>query len=208
MKIKEFNRLLNLCAFEDNLCVNGINEIAGVDEVGRGALAGPIVAAAVILKRSEIFIEGINDSKKITYRKREELFTTITKSCACYAVAKICSKIIDKITLGKANIAVLGKAIEKLEITPQIILSDNLSFYNSAPVFPIVNGDEISISIAAASIIAKVTRDEIMKKFSLIYPEYGFEDNKGYGTKKHFLCIKKYGPCPIHRLSFKGVLSN
>lgn len=206
MKIKESNRLISLCEFEDSLYIHGFEKIAGVDEVGRGALAGPIVAAAVILKRSEIFIEGVNDSKKITYKKRKELFNTIINSCSCYAVSKMCSKIIDKISLGKANTAVLNKAIANLTITPQIVLSDALPFRNSVPVLPIINGDELSISIASASIIAKVTRDEIMEKFAAIYPEYNFDKNKGYGTENHLACLKKYGPCPIHRLSFNGVL--
>jgi len=179
MKIKESNRLISLCEFEDSLYIHGFEKIAGVDEVGRGALAGPIVAAAVILRRSKIFIEGVNDSKKITYKKRKELFNIIIKSCSCYAVSKLCSKIIDKISLGKANTAVLNKAIRNLAITPQIVLSDALPFRNPVPVLPIINGDELSISIAAASIIAKVTRDEIMEKFAAIYPEYGFDENKG-----------------------------
>ncbi|MCE5330497.1 ribonuclease HII [bacterium] len=206
MKIKESNRLINLCVFEDGLYMQGFDKIAGVDEVGRGALAGPIVAAAVILKRSNIFIEGVNDSKKITYKKRKELFQVIINSCICYSIAGMCSKKIDKISLGKANTAILNKAIERLATTPQIVLSDALPFHNSVPVLPIINGDELSISIAAASIIAKVTRDEIMEKFAAIYPEYGFDENKGYGTERHFSCLKKYGPCPIHRLSFNGVL--
>jgi ribonuclease HII len=209
MKIKESNRLINICQYEDSFYMLGYDLIAGVDEVGRGALAGPIVAAAVILKRSSIFIEGINDSKKINAKKRKELFKKIINNCICYSVAKVSSRKIDEISLGKANIAVFEKAISNLKITPQIVLTDALNVQKSpAPIFPIIKGDELSISIAAASIIAKVTRDSIMEKFDLIYSRYGLKDNKGYGTKNHFECLEKYGPCPIHRLSFKGVFSN
>ena len=209
MKVKESNRLINLCEYEDSLYMSGYDLIAGVDEVGRGSLAGPIVAAAVILKRGSLFIEEINDSKKISSKKREELFKKIIDNCICYAISKINSRKIDEISLGKANIAVFENAISKLKTEPQIVLSDALSVQKSSmPVFPIINGDELSISIAAASIIAKVTRDRIMEKFNFVYPYYGFMANKGYGTKKHFECIKKYGPCAIHRLSFKGVIIN
>jgi ribonuclease HII len=131
----------------------------------------------------------------------------ITNSCICYSVAKLCSKKIDKISLGKANIFIFKKAIEKLKIIPQFVLTDALNVSSAMPVIPIINGDELSISIAAASIIAKVTRDRIMEKFENIYPGYGFAANKGYGTKSHFNSLKKYGPCSIHRLSFKGVLN-
>jgi len=206
MKIKESNRLINFCAYEDSLYLTGYDLIAGVDEVGRGALAGPIVAAAVILKRDSIFIEGINDSKKISSKKRNELFKKIIDNCICYSTAKMSSGKIDKISLGKANIAVFKNAINNLKTVPQIVLSDALSVQKAvAPVLSIIKGDELSISIAAASIIAKVTRDSIMEKFDLIYPQYGFNSNKGYGTKKHFESIEKFGSCCIHRLSFNGV---
>ncbi|MHB1346470.1 MAG: ribonuclease HII [Candidatus Humimicrobiaceae bacterium] len=206
MKIIESNRLLRFCQYEDCLYMSGYDLIAGVDEVGRGALAGPIVAAAVILKKNNIFIEGIDDSKKLDAKKRKSLFKKIVKNCVCYSIAKINSKKIDNISLGKANIAVFERAITALKITPQIVLTDAIGVKKSrVPVFPIIKGDQLSISIAAASIIAKVTRDNIMEKFDLIYSDYGFKENKGYGTKKHYMCIKKHGPCSIHRLSFKGV---
>lgn len=206
MKIKESNRLINLCEYEDSLYLQGYELIAGVDEAGRGALAGPIVAAAVILRRDKIFIEGINDSKKLTSKKRKELFNIIINNCICYSISKMCSKKIDEISLGKANISVFKKAIDNLRITPQIVLTDALPVSNRVQVIPIINGDELSVSIAAASIIAKVTRDEIMEKFGLIYRDYGFMENKGYGTKNHFACLGNHGPCPIHRLSFNGVV--
>ena len=206
MEIKESNRLIKFCQYEDSFYLSGYDLIAGVDEVGRGALAGPIVAAAVILKRKNIFIEGINDSKKINEKKRKELFKKIINNCICYSVAKVNSRKIDEVSLGKVNIAIFEKAIQNLKITPQIVLTDAINVQKpNALVFPIIKGDELSISIAAASIIAKVTRDSIMEKFDSIYSDYGFKNNKGYGTKYHFKCIEKYGICSIHRLSFKGV---
>lgn len=140
-------------------------------------------------------------------QKREKSFLKIIiNNCICYSIAKLNSRKIDEISLGKANTAIFEKAIKSLKIIPQIVLTDAINVQKSAaPVFPIIKGDELSISIAAASIIAKVTRDDIMEKFDLIYSGYGFKYNKGYGTKNHFKCIEKYGPCCIHRLSFKGV---
>jgi ribonuclease HII len=206
MRIIESNRLKNLCEFEDSLFIQGYNLIAGVDEAGRGSLAGPLVAAAVILNRKKMFIDGINDSKKISPGKRKELYSKIIDSCLSYFIVKIPSKKIDEISLGKANMLAFEKAISGLDIKPQIVLSDAFDIKNStSPVLPIVKGDELSISIASASIIAKVARDRIMEEFDTVYPVYGFRDNKGYGTGDHFMRLKKYGPCPIHRLSFRGV---
>jgi len=207
MKLREIKRLENLCQFEDDLFSNGFLNIAGADEVGRGSLAGPIVAAAVILQRNKIFIEKLNDSKKLSWQKRNLIFRKIIKSCSCWSVAKISPQLIDKISLQKANILVIKKAINGLKIKPDIILVDALNPNIKSLVIPIVKGDELSVTIAAASVIAKVIRDRLMIKMSRIYPEYGFEFHKGYGTKKHLKMLQKYGPSKIHRLSFKGVLN-
>ncbi len=207
MELREVKRLVSLCQFEDELYSNGFVNIAGVDEVGRGCLAGPIVAAAVILQRDKIFIEKLNDSKKISKQKRNLIFRKIIKSCLCWSVAKVSPGVIDKISLQKANILVIKKAIKSLRIKPDIILVDALNPNMKSLIMPIVKGDELSASIAAASIIAKVIRDRLMIKMSRIYPEYGFELHKGYGTKKHLKMLQKYGPSKIHRLSFKGVLN-
>jgi ribonuclease HII len=207
MELKEVKRLVSLCQFEDELYSNGFLNIAGVDEVGRGCLAGPMVAAAVILRRDKIFIEKLNDSKKISRQKRNLIFKEIIKSCSCWSVAKVSPGVIDKISLQKANILVIKKAIKSLRIKPDIILVDALNPNMKSLIMPIVKGDELSASIAAASIIAKVLRDRLMIKMSRIYPEYGFELHKGYGTKYHFKMLQKYGPSKIHRLSFKGVLN-
>lgn len=210
MNFKEIKRLYNLCAYEDELYSYGYNIIAGVDEVGRGSLAGPIVAAAVILDRKKIFIEDLNDSKKITEKNRIKIFKHIINSCICWSVARVSPGVIDHISLGRANKLVIKKAILKLKIKPDIIITDAVDINMEKihiPLLPIINGDELSASIAAASIIAKVIRDKLMLKFSRIYPEYGFEKNKGYGTKEHLIGIQRHGPTKIHRLSFKNFIN-
>lgn len=210
MKFTEVKRLLNLCAYEDELYLCGFDAIAGVDEAGRGSLAGPIVAAAVILDRNKILIEKLNDSKKISEKTRNRLFRKIIRSCKAWSVVKVPSSVIDRISLGKANLLVMKKAILSLKSKPDIVITDafeiNMRKYNTE-IIPIINGDELSASIAAASVIAKVVRDRLMLKYSRIYPEYDFGTNKGYGTKKHMITLQKYGPCRIHRVSFRGVLN-
>jgi ribonuclease HII len=210
MKFREVKRLINLCAYEDELYLCGYNAIAGVDEAGRGSLAGPIVAAAVILDRNKILIEKLNDSKKLTAKTRNSLFRMIVRSSRSWSVAQVSSRVIDRITLGKSNLLVMKKTILYLKSKPDIVITDALAItirkYDTE-IIPIINGDALSASIAAASVIAKVVRDRLMLKYSLLYPEYGFSTNKGYGTRKHMLALRKYGPCRIHRASFRGVLN-
>jgi ribonuclease HII len=207
MKFEEIERLKRLYVYEDNLILNGYKKIAGVDEVGRGPLAGPIVAAAVILDRKKILIENLNDSKKISEKNREPVFREILNSCITWSIAKIPPRVIDDISISKANILVIKEAIKKLKIKPDIVISDAIDVKMDIKVIPIINGDEKSASIAAASIIAKVIRDRIMINISRYYPEYNFEYNKGYGTKEHLKNLQKYGPSKIHRISFRGVLN-
>ena len=207
MKFEEIERLKRLYVYEDNLILNGYKKIAGVDEVGRGPLAGPIVAAAVILDRKKILIENLNDSKKISEKNREIIFREILNSCITWSIAKIPPRVIDDISINKANILVIKEAIQKLKIKPDIVISDAIDVKMDIKVIPIINGDEKSASIAAASIIAKVIRDRIMINISRYYPEYNFEYNKGYGTKEHLKNLQKYGPSKIHRISFRGVLN-
>ncbi len=199
--------MVDLCRYEDDLHIAGYEKVAGVDEVGRGSLAGPLVAAAVILDKKKLIIEDINDSKKLTAEKRKYVFKKVIKSCLCWSVVKIPPDEIDRLSITKANAIAFRKAINSLKIKPDIILSDHISTNLGIKYLPIVNGDQLSISVAAASIIAKVIRDQIMFKFSRYYPEYGFEHNKGYGTVKHLKSLQKYGPTLIHRVSFRGVLS-
>lgn len=207
MELKEVQRLLALCKYEDDLYIAGYRRIAGVDEVGRGSLAGPLVAAAVILDRRKMIIENIDDSKKINEDKRKYIFKRIIKSCLCWSVARISPDEIDRLSISRANMLVFKKAICGLKKKPDIILSDFIGRNIGDKYLPIVKGDRLSISIAAASIIAKVIRDQIMLKLSKYYPEYGFEHNKGYGTPEHLRSLQKYGPTLIHRASFRGVLS-
>lgn len=213
MEFAEIKRILGLCCFEDDLSITGYRLVAGIDEVGRGSLAGPLVAAAVILDRKKILFEGIDDSKKISEKRREYLYDLITDNCICWAVAEVEPSEIDKYNLTRANIMAFERALWKLRIRPDIILADHVNVKGTisgssgeypAECLSIIRGDQKSVSIAAASIIAKVTRDRIMKNMSALFPEYGFENNKGYGTRRHLLSLQKYGPTNIHRVSFKG----
>jgi len=203
MELSESKRITSLSVFEDSLYLQGYDFIAGIDEAGRGALAGPIVAAAVILPRENYFIEKINDSKKLKEKSRNELYEKIINCCTAYGIGKISSQKIDIIRLGIANKEVFRKAVGNLQKKPEIIITDALAFDSEIPVLPVVNGDELCVSVCAASIIAKVSRDKIMKKFDSIYPGYDFVNNKGYGTPEHINAINKLGLCPIHRKSFK-----
>ena len=216
MEFEEIKRILGLCCFEDDLSIIGYRRVAGIDEVGRGSLAGPLVAAAVILDRKKVLFEGIDDSKKITEKRREYLYDLIIGNCMCWAVSEVKPPEIDKYNLTKANIMAFERALGKLKTRPDIILADHVNVKGISSKNPcdypadclsIIRGDQKSVSIAAASIVAKVTRDRIMKKMSSLFPEYGFENNKGYGTRMHLASLKKHGPTNIHRFSFKGVLN-
>lgn len=176
--------------------------IAGVDEAGRGPLAGPVVAGAVILPE-DCQILYLNDSKKLSAAKRDELFDEIKEKAVAYGVGMVSPERIDEINILQATLEAMNKAIKSMGVKPEVVLVDALTI----PKLPykqvgIVKGDARSVSIAAASIIAKVTRDRIMVDMDKIYPEYGFASHKGYGSKAHIEAIKKYGPCPIHRETF------
>lgn len=180
----------------------GVEYLAGVDEAGRGPIAGPVVAAAVVFKK-DVFIEGINDSKKLNEKKREELFSYIIKSAVTYGYAIIDNNEIDKINILQASLKAMNISCEKLKVRPDLILIDgNKKFNTDIQTLTIVKGDAKSFVIAAASIIAKVIRDEIMLKESLNYPQYNWEKNKGYPTKNHFELVFKYGLSPLHRKTF------
>jgi len=179
-----------------------IKYLAGTDEAGRGPLAGPVVAAAVILP-IDFYDERINDSKKLSAHLREELFGVIKKKALAYAYTIISQNKIDDINILKASLLAMKRSVEKLKLQPQVILVDgNKSFTYDAEVIPIVKGDSKSLSIASASIIAKVVRDRIMVKLAKEYPYYGWETNKGYPTKEHIEAVLKYGACKIHRKTF------
>lgn len=182
--------------------VNDKQILAGTDEAGRGPLAGPVVAAAVILP-IDFYDERINDSKKLSASLRDELFIVIKKKSLAYAYTVISHKKIDEINILKASLLAMKKSVEKLKIQPDIILVDgNKSFNYDAEVIPIVKGDSKSLSIASASIIAKVVRDRLMENHAIKYPDYGWQTNKGYPTKEHINAVLKYGACSLHRKTF------
>ncbi|MGC8737400.1 MAG: ribonuclease HII [Candidatus Hydrogenedens sp.] len=186
--------------FENKGKEQGFIYIAGVDEAGRGPLAGPIVSSAVVLYS---VVYGIDDSKRLTERKREELFDILMSGEHDIGISIISNKIIDEIGIQSANICAMTEAVSRLKNKPDLLLIDGYEIKGfPCPAWKIIKGDQRSISIGAASIVAKVTRDRIMKEFDKEYPEYGFARHKGYGTKEHLQAIEKFGPSPIHRLSF------
>jgi len=203
MNEKEEQRLIKLKEMDEEIYINGAKYICGIDEAGRGPLAGPVVVASVILPR-ESMIEGVNDSKKISEKKRERVYEEIIKEAISYGVGIIDESKIDEINILQATKEGITESIKELKIVPDIILVDALRGINTCniPYRSIIKGDATSYSIAAASIIAKVTRDRLMLKYDEMYPEYGFAKHKGYGTANHISAIKQYGLCPIHRRSF------
>lgn len=205
MKEKELLRLQEIKKIENEIYEKdkNIQYICGIDEAGRGPLAGPVVVAAVIMPKDSM-IEGVNDSKKVSEKKREVLYEQIKQEAISYGIGIIEQETIDEINILNATKEGLTNAIKELEIKPNLILVDALTHINTLgiPYESIIKGDAKSYSIAAASILAKVTRDRIMRQWDEIYPQYGFEKHKGYGTKMHIDAIKEYGICPIHRKSF------
>ena len=180
----------------------GYKAVCGVDEAGRGPLAGPVYAAAVILPQG-MEIEGVNDSKKLSEKKREELFDVIKEKAISYSIASASVEEIESMNILKATMLAMKRAVERLSVPADFVMIDgNKTPELSVPCTSIVKGDAKSMSIASASILAKVTRDRVMKEYAEKYPEYGFEKHKGYGTEVHRNAILKYGPCEIHRLSF------
>ena len=176
--------------------------ICGIDEAGRGPLAGPVVAAAAVLpKDCQIFY--LNDSKKLSEKKRDLLFDEIKEKAVAYGIGIVSPQVIDEINILQATYEAMRQAISQLNVIPEILLNDAVTIPGvDIMQVPIVKGDAKSVSIAAASILAKVTRDRMMMEYDQIYPEYGFAKHKGYGTAAHIAALKEYGPCPIHRRTF------
>lgn len=203
MKEHEEERLIKLKEFEKKLYDDGIKYIAGIDEAGRGPLAGPVVVGAVIMK-PDSFIEYVNDSKKLSESKREMLYEKITSEAISWSTGIVWQKEIDEINILEATKKALTMAIEGLNVKPEKILVDALEKIDTKgiPYISIIKGDAKIYSISAASIIAKVTRDRIMREYDEIYPVYGFGSHKGYGTAKHIEAIKENGICELHRKSF------
>ena len=205
MKEKELERLTNLKELEKELHTKGFKNICGIDEAGRGPLAGPVVVAGVIMPEDSM-IEGVNDSKKVSEKKRELLYDQILEEAISYSVAIIGQDVIDDINILNATKHGVTSVVKGLDVRPDLVIIDALQHIDTdgVPYESIIKGDAKCYSIAAASIIAKVTRDRIMREWDSIYPQYGFAQHKGYGTAKHIAAIKEYGLCPIHRRSFTG----
>ena len=203
MKEKEDQRLIELKKIEQEIYNEGKELICGIDEAGRGPLAGPVVVAAVIMPKDSM-IEGVNDSKKVSEKKREILYEKIIDEAISYGVGIIDQKEIDRINILNATKEGLTMAVQELNPKPNLIIVDALNKIDTLgiPYKSIIKGDAKCYSIAAASIIAKVTRDRIMRQWDEVYPQYGFSKHKGYGTSEHIKAIKEYGLCPLHRLSF------
>ena len=197
----------NLYQFEQLMQRQGYRCIAGIDEAGRGPLAGPVIAAAVILHPDQP-IEGVNDSKKLTEQRREQLFEQIMHKAMAVGIGQADAETIDRINILQATRQAMLEAVSTLTTTPDYLLIDGITtIASSLPQRTIKQGDSRSASIAAASIIAKVTRDRLMQSYDQRYPLYGFARHKGYGSALHLSALQKYGPCPIHRMTFARVKS-
>lgn len=202
MKVKKEDN--DLLKYEKELYDKNIKLIAGVDEVGRGPLVGPVVAAAVILPVN-YHLEGLNDSKKLSEKKRNELYPIIIKDAISYGIGVIDSKKIDEVNIYEASRLAMYDAIKNLKVKPEHILVDAMPLYLDIPSTSIIHGDSLSASIAAASIVAKVTRDNMMYELDKKYPNYGFAKHKGYPTKSHLEALSKYGPLDNYRFTYGPV---
>lgn len=192
----------DLWALENEIYASGVNILCGVDEAGRGPLAGPVCAAAVVLPRG-LEIPGLNDSKKLSEKKREALYDVIISSAMAYGIAFADVEEIERLNILHATFLAMNRAIAQLSVRPELALIDgNRNSDIEVPSRCIVKGDSRCADIAAASILAKVTRDRYMIKMAEQYPQYGFEQHKGYGTKQHYAALREYGATPIHRMSF------
>lgn len=192
----------NMWEIEDSLFDQGIGVICGVDEAGRGPLAGPVYAAAVILPR-DLEIPGLTDSKKLSDKKRRELFPIIQEQAVAFGIGVASEKEIDEINILQATFLAMKRALEKLTVRPDLALIDgNRETDFGVPAKTVVKGDSLSASIAAASILAKVSRDDYMMELAQKYPQYGFDIHKGYGTKAHYQALREFGPSEVHRMTF------
>lgn len=193
---------VNMWEIEDSCYADGVNVICGVDEAGRGPLAGPVCASAVILP-AHLDIPGLTDSKKLTDKKRRELFPVIQEQAIAWGIGMASCEEIDEINILQATFLAMQRALEQLNVRPDLVLIDgNRAKDFGLPVKTVIKGDSLSMNIAAASILAKVTRDDWMIRMAQTYPQYAFDIHKGYGTKAHYAALTELGPCPIHRKTF------
>ena len=202
MKEKEEQRLIQLKAIEEEIHKSGVEYICGIDEVGRGPLAGPVVACAVILPEDEMLLH-LNDSKQVPRKKREILYDIIREKAVAYGIGVVSEKRIDEINILQATYEAMRMAIANLKVQPDLLLNDAVRIPEvDIKQVPIIKGDTLSASIAAASIVAKVTRDRMMVEYDKVYPGYDFASNMGYGSAKHYAGLDKLGPCEIHRRTY------
>ena len=195
----------DLLAYEMDACEKGYAKIAGIDEAGRGPIAGPVVSAAVIIPLSS-YIEGVTDSKQLTPKKRDLLYKKIYEHALSVGIGIVDPAEIERINILKASLLSMAMAVQNLSPQPDFLLVDGIfQIPYTLPQMAVPRGDCLSLSVAAASIIAKVTRDRLMEKYHYEYPEYGFDRHKGYPTREHKEAVRRFGCCPIHRKSFKGV---
>lgn len=190
-----------LFEFEDQYTEKGYTAIAGIDEAGRGPLAGPVVAACAIMPLDDI-IEGINDSKKLSEKKREALFEQIKEKALAFSIVEMPAEVIDDINILEATKKAMIQCVTELAMKPDVVFIDAVKLNLPYETLSIIKGDARSYNIAAASILAKVHRDRLMREYAKIYPEYGFAKHKGYGTSEHIRALKEFGPCPLHRALF------
>ncbi|HYJ90067.1 MAG TPA: ribonuclease HII [Pyrinomonadaceae bacterium] len=193
--------------YEKQAYAAGYKFVAGVDEVGRGCLAGPVVAGACILDLSKPLPKGLNDSKQLTKQQREEIAEKLKERCLAYAIGQIEPDEIDEINILQASIKAMHQAVEALRPAADFLLIDAVKIKQSnLPQLSIIRGDGLSASIAAASVLAKIYRDALMRKYAATFPQYGFEEHVGYATRRHLDALNQHGPCQLHRRTFKGVL--
>jgi ribonuclease HII len=195
--------------FEELAWSDGFKAVAGIDEVGRGCVAGPVIAVACILDPNKPLPDGLNDSKQVAQERREEIAAELKENCVAYAIGTVDAPEIDRINILEATKVAMRHAIADLTPSADYLLVDALQLKGVLiPQRSIIKGDSVSASIAAASILAKTHRDELMRSYDVTYPQYGFSDHVGYGTKAHLAAIKTHGPCPLHRMTFRGVTQN
>lgn len=198
-------RLKDIGYYERQLRQRGFRVVAGVDEAGRGALAGPLVAAAVVLP-DDFDLDGLEDSKVLTPRQRQRMYGRIVEHAPAISVCRAMPRRIDRAGLHRTNLSLLKGALRRLPVDPEFVLADGFPLRGlKLPCLGVRKGDVVTASVAAASVVAKVTRDRIMVRYHRRFPEYGFDTNKGYGTARHWAALDLFGPTPIHRRSFKGV---
>lgn len=201
IKKEENTEKIDKLQYENKCLENGYKYICGIDEVGRGPLAGPVVTCAVIMDLTRL-VDGVDDSKKLSAKKREKLYDEIISNCVAYSITEVSEKEIDEINILNATKKCMLQSVTNLDVKPDVLLIDAVKLNTDIPQIKVIKGDALSYTIGCASILAKVYRDRLMAEYDNVYPQYNFKKNAGYGTKEHITAIKEIGPCPIHRKTF------